>query len=67
MIRPTFQYILGFSLGLLSQREFRTYKVSDVHFPQKGTFTTEIGTPIFQKYNIFEVKKQAYVALVASI
>ena len=33
--------------------------------PQKGTFTTEIGTPIFQQYNIFEVEKQAYVVLVA--
>ena len=69
----TFKYILGFSLGLLSQRErFWTYKVSDVHDivhlkPQKGTFTTEIGTPIFKQYNIFEVEKQAYVALVALI
>ena len=34
---------------------------------KKGTFTTEIGTTIFQQYNIFEIEKQAYVALVALI
>ena len=68
-----FQYILGFSLGLLSQKKrFWTYKVSDVQDnvrpkPQKGTLTTVIGTPIFQQYNIFSVEKQAYVHLVALI
>ena len=48
----SFQYILGFSLGLLSQKSrFRTYKVSDVQDnvrpkPQKGILTIKIGTPI---------------------
>ena len=51
---------------------FWTYKVSNVQDnvrskPQKGTLTTEIGTPIFQQFNIFGVKKYAYVLLVVVI
>ena len=49
---------------------FSEITVSDVQDnvrpkPQIGTLTTEIGTPIFQQFNIFGVEKQAYVHLVA--
>ena len=59
----SFQYILGLSLGLLSQKKrFRTFKVSDKQDnvrpkPQKGTLTTEIGTPRYFTNIIFLVSK----------